>query len=81
MAAPGRYKEVLEWLLHVNRGRQVKLGLQNMRDLQRALGTSYTDSGYSSFHVAGTNGKGSVCWKLAKTLETLGLKVECCTTV
>src|SRR5947207_6435310 len=30
---------------------------------------------YPSVHVAGTNGKGSVCLKIAKALEFAGLKV------
>jgi len=70
-----KYEHLLDWLLHVNRGRQVKLGLQNMKDMQRLLGFRYTDRDFGSFHVAGTNGKGSVCWKLAKAMESVGLRV------
>jgi len=53
----------------------VKLGLQNMKDMQRLLGVKYTDKNFGAFHVAGTNGKGSVCWKLAKAMESIGLRV------
>ena len=37
------------------------------------LGSPHLDMRY--IHVTGTNGKGSVCWKLARTLENAGYKV------
>eukprot|EP00472_Partenskyella_glossopodia_P004734 CAMPEP_0197525956 /NCGR_PEP_ID=MMETSP1318-20131121/15370_1 /TAXON_ID=552666 /ORGANISM="Partenskyella glossopodia, Strain RCC365" /LENGTH=480 /DNA_ID=CAMNT_0043079827 /DNA_START=193 /DNA_END=1635 /DNA_ORIENTATION=+ len=46
-----------------------------MRRLQGALGDAYTDRQIKTVHVGGTNGKGSTCWKVAKSLEATGNKV------
>ncbi len=32
-------------------------------------------SGINAIHVAGTNGKGSVCWKMSSALQKAGYKV------
>ena len=50
----------------------VKQGLQNSHRLHAALGAPTTL--YNTVHVAGTNGKGSVAWKLAKALQASGLR-------
>jgi len=56
----------------VNRFTAVKLGVENMRQLNAAFGDPA--SRYEVVHVAGTNGKGSVAFKLAKALERSGYK-------
>ena len=49
-----------------------KLGLQNIERLQ-ALADRPSGS-FRAVHVAGTNGKGSVAWKVAKVLELSGYR-------
>lgn len=44
-----------------------------MKKMQKAL--HYPDQNFSSLHVAGTNGKGSVSLKIAKVLQKMGYKV------
>lgn len=54
------YREALDWLY----GTQltgIKLGLENIRRLLGALGLEDYDRQARFLHVAGTNGKGSVC--------------------
>jgi dihydrofolate synthase/folylpolyglutamate synthase len=52
------YKEALAWLYSLQRF-GIKLGLENIRRLERALAVDL--SAARVIHVAGTNGKGSVC--------------------
>jgi dihydrofolate synthase/folylpolyglutamate synthase len=52
------YKEALAWLYSLQRF-GIKLGLENIRRLERALAVDL--SAARIIHVAGTNGKGSVC--------------------
>ena len=52
------YKEALAWLYSLQRF-GIKLGLENIRRLIAELGTNLI--GAKIIHVAGTNGKGSVC--------------------
>ena len=59
------YREALDWLygLQVH---GIMLGLENIRRLCDALGVDTASTGQRRFiHVAGTNGKGSVCAMLA----------------
>ena len=51
----------------------IKLGLDNMRILLGALGDPHRT--FPAIHVAGTNGKGSVCAMLAEILTRTGLRV------
>ncbi|MHB8055042.1 MAG: bifunctional folylpolyglutamate synthase/dihydrofolate synthase [Candidatus Aminicenantales bacterium] len=51
----------------------VKLGLDNIRALLSGLGDPHR--AFPSIHVAGTNGKGSVCAMLAEILARNGLRV------
>ena len=45
-------------------------GLQNIQQLHAALGHPMDDENkVVVIHIAGTNGKGSVAWKIARTLE------------
>lgn len=55
------YAEALGWLFRTQ-WHGIKLGLENMRKLAAALGVDVTGAARPRFlHVAGTNGKGSVC--------------------
>jgi dihydrofolate synthase/folylpolyglutamate synthase len=66
------YEKDLEYIY----GREVfgiKLGLKNITELMEKLGNP--QKSFKSAHVAGTNGKGSVCAFLAAILQQQGLKV------
>lgn len=45
----------------------VKMGLDNIHTLHKALGSPMDK--IPVIHIAGTNGKGSVAWKIARTLQ------------
>jgi dihydrofolate synthase / folylpolyglutamate synthase len=51
----------------------MKFGLRNMRALLRSLGSPHHQ--FQSIHVAGTNGKGSVCALLESVLRAAGYRV------
>lgn len=68
-----RYHSLIQTLFDVNRNRKTKLDLSNCLQLQKLLG--YPDTKFSTIHVAGTNGKGSVSLKIAETLQEAGYKV------
>ena len=53
-----RYKEALAWLYSLQRF-GIKLGLENIRRLIVEIGVDFQNA--RVIHVAGTNGKGSVC--------------------
>jgi len=66
------YREAIDWLygLQVH---GVKLGLENTRRLCEALGIETSSNDRRHFiHVAGTNGKGSVCAMLAAICCAMG---------
>ncbi|MCK4456011.1 MAG: bifunctional folylpolyglutamate synthase/dihydrofolate synthase [Thermoplasmata archaeon] len=66
------YDEALRWLFKLQRF-GVKLGLDNVRELLGHLGNPHEK--FKSIHVAGTNGKGSVCTFLSSALKEAGYKV------
>lgn len=66
------YEKCVRRLYLTNLFHPVKLGLQNMEQLHEALGYPMDNPQLTVIHVAGTNGKGSVSLKIAKTLELAG---------
>ncbi len=80
---PLTYKKALAWLHGLQRF-GIKLGLENIQrliaelsrkgDLQIALGDLETASPWKVFHVAGTNGKGSVCAMIDSILRVQGYR-------
>jgi len=70
--ALNRYREALDFLFARTTGK-TKFGLERTRTLLRALGDPQDD--LRAFHVAGTNGKGSVCAMLEASLRAGGLRV------
>lgn len=64
------YPSALAWLYARNQF-AMKMGLEATRELMAALGNP--EQGLDFLHVAGTNGKGSVCAALAGMLPTLGI--------
>ncbi len=69
--APLSPSQARSWLRALERF-GVKLGLDNVRMLLRALGDPH--KAFPSLHVAGTNGKGSVCAMLDAALRADGRK-------
>ena len=65
------YTTAVEWLFGTQQ-RGIKLGLDNIRRLLSALGEP--QKALRFIHVAGTNGKGSVCAMLDSICRTAGVK-------
>ncbi len=53
--------------------REMKLGLERIAEIDAALGSP--SKAFPTIHVAGTNGKGSVSWKIALGLQKMGKRV------
>jgi dihydrofolate synthase/folylpolyglutamate synthase len=66
------YEQFVHRLYQINRFTSTKLGLENMIRLDAALGSPSRH--LPIVHVAGTNGKGTVCFKTAKGLEAAGCR-------
>lgn len=64
------YTTWLNFLFATNKQFTVKYGLSNISRLHAAMGEPL--SSFEVLHVAGTNGKGSVCWKAAAALQAGG---------
>ncbi|MEP7351992.1 MAG: folylpolyglutamate synthase/dihydrofolate synthase family protein [Acidobacteriota bacterium] len=70
---PRTYPETVEFLYALgNEVKTIKLGLDRIRILLRALGDP--QNSYSIVHVAGTNGKGSVCAMIDAGLRAAGVR-------
>ena len=71
------YEKCVRRLYLTNLFHPVKLGLQNMEQLHKALDEPINnkDKVVKLIHVAGTNGKGSVALKIAKVFELAGYNV------
>ncbi len=68
-----QYKEIIEFLYGLERFRGMKLGLETTKALLEKLGNPHKE--LKIIHVAGTNGKGSVCAMLSSILIEAGYKV------
>lgn len=66
------YSEALDYI-HSSHRFGMKLGLETTEKLMELLGNPQND--LKIIHVAGTNGKGSICSFIAKVLENSGYKV------
>lgn len=66
------YQELLERLFALSRFRLTKKELATARTFSTFL--SYPESSFPTIHIAGTNGKGSVTTKIAKSCALSGLK-------
>lgn len=65
------YSSALEWLYARNQF-SIKMGLERTRALLEAVGSPHRGGVY--LHVAGTNGKGSVCLALSRMLSAVGIR-------
>ena len=70
-SSPSRYRETLAWLFQTQRF-GIKLGLENSRRLFQELGLPSPNE--RIIHVAGTNGKGSVCALLDSLCRAAGYR-------
>ncbi|CAB9505347.1 Probable bifunctional folylpolyglutamate synthase/dihydropteroate synthase [Seminavis robusta] len=70
-AAHSEYEHWVRRLYMTNMFNPVKLGLENIQRIHEQLGNPMDDPNVTVIHIAGTNGKGSVALKIAKTLEFL----------
>lgn len=64
------YRETMDWIRQIGKS-GIILGLERMEELLNRLGRPEQD--LKIIHVAGTNGKGSVCTFIAVILEAAGL--------
>ncbi len=71
LVLPRTYRDCLDFLFHRNQF-SIKLGLETINALLDRLGRP--DKGLTLLHVAGTNGKGSVCANLAAMLGAAGFR-------
>lgn len=67
------YITLLQELFSLTKTNGVKFGLENTRQLLEVKGNPQNN--FKSIHVAGSNGKGSVCTKVAAALQASGKKV------
>lgn len=66
------YSSLLKYLFSLNNA-GIRLDLRNMKKMQQIL--HFPDQSFRSIHIAGTNGKGSTCIKIATALELEGYRV------
>ena len=67
------YKQVIKYLYSLERKKGSKLGLRNIKKLLKKIGNP--EKSLKCIHVAGTNGKGSVCAMVSSVLQKAGYKV------
>ncbi|MFA4838275.1 MAG: folylpolyglutamate synthase/dihydrofolate synthase family protein [Candidatus Neomarinimicrobiota bacterium] len=70
--APGNIESSLNFLYSLNK-KGIRLGLERIRELLNRLDDP--QNAFASIHVAGTNGKGSICAVIASVLESAGFRV------
>ncbi len=70
MSAPNNEKTLLDWLYSTQLF-GIKLGLDNVRKLLREMDLPVEDQKF--IHVAGTNGKGSVCAFIHSIMKSAGM--------
>jgi dihydrofolate synthase / folylpolyglutamate synthase len=66
------YTESLDYIYNAKQAGAVKNGLVNITELLKRLGNP--EARFKSIHIAGTNGKGSVCAYIESVLRTAGYK-------
>ena len=71
-AQHGLERSLDRWLQELRNARPSRLGLSVMTSLLKEIGSPEQ---IPCVHVAGTNGKGSVCWKVAHALQSAGYRV------
>lgn len=69
---PNNYHEIIEELFSFERA-EIKPGLERINVLLKILGNP--EYSFKSIHIAGTNGKGTICNLLASILQECGMKI------
>jgi len=67
------YALIIDKLFSLTNKKGIKPGLERVQRMNEMLGRPA--SAFRSIHVAGTNGKGSVCWKVSQALQEKGFSV------
>jgi len=67
------YSQVLEAVFHLSKKGGMNRSLSNIKRLCEIY--NHPEKAYPTIHVAGTNGKGSVCTKIAACLQEQGYRV------
>ncbi|MEM8727521.1 MAG: Mur ligase family protein [Chlamydiota bacterium] len=68
-----RYRELIDYLLSLNRLKDLKTDLSAPLTVAEKLG--HPERAFPSVHIAGTNGKGTTAYKIATVLEENGYRV------
>lgn len=67
------YQELTNYLFSLNRSKELKTDLSGPLSVAEKLG--HPEKKFPSVHIAGTNGKGTVAYKMANVLEENGYRV------
>ena len=67
------YRELTEFLFSMNRSKELKTDLSVPLEMAEKLG--HPERAFPTVHVAGTNGKGTVAYKIARVLQDNGYRV------
>ena len=67
------YNQILDYLYKLDSKKDWKFGLKSIKDLLKKIGNPEKE--LKVIHVAGTNGKGSVCVMVSSILQNKGYKV------
>lgn len=68
-----KYQEIIDYLSSLNRLKALKTDLTRPLSIAKQLG--HPEKQFPSVHIAGTNGKGSVAYKMATVLANNGYRV------
>lgn len=66
------YSSIIKQLYEINMYNPVKMGLDNMLQLNQLMGDPLQNT--SIVHITGTNGKGSVAWKISSCLKNSNIR-------
>ena len=67
------YQQLLDHIFSLNQSKKQKVNLSSVLAVSKALG--HPEHRFISAHIAGTNGKGTVAYKMATVLENNGYRV------
>lgn len=68
-----KYHELIDYLFSLNRSKELKTDLSVPMEMAEKLG--HPERKFPSVHIAGTNGKGTVAYKMATVLQENGYRV------
>lgn len=68
-----KYHELIDYLFSLNRSKELKTDLTVPMEMAKKMG--HPEKKFPSVHIAGTNGKGTVAYKMAAVLQENGYRV------